>query len=311
MRYGTNKDKGEGIGKKNFMRTANTLKTVFLLVLLSALFLGMGHLIGGQNGMYFAFIMSLLMNLGAYWFSDKIVLAMHKVQPIKPGDSSGVYEIVEELCGLAKLPMPKVYRVPEQTPNAFATGRNPNHAAVAVTDGILRILNKRELRGVLAHEISHIQNRDILISTIVASLASAIMYLAHMLQWAGLMGGRRDGEGRGGLNPLVTIFTIVIAPLVAGLVQAAVSRTREFMADETGARHSQDPEALASALEKISNPALLKKFREDEMNPDMQPAFAHLYIVNHFSGQAVMSWFSTHPPVAERVKRLRAIRSLT
>ncbi len=287
------------------MKAINTLKTVFLLGLLSALFLGIGYSIGGQSGMYFAFMMSLLMNFGAYWFSDKIVLAMHKAKPIKPGDSSGVYEIVEELCKLAKLPTPKVYLIPERTPNAFATGRSPSHAAVAVTDGILRILNKRELRGVLAHEISHIQNRDILVSTIVAAFASAIMYLAHMLQWAGMMGHGRGGrEGGRGINPIVMLVTIILAPLVATLIQAAVSRTREYMADESGAGVSQDPEALASALQKISNPALIKGFQKDEMLPDMQPAFAHLYIVNHFSGKSVFNWFSTHPPVTERVKRL-------
>ena len=291
------------------MRAVNTLKTALLLVLLSALFLGIGHLIGGKSGMFFSFIMSLLMNFGAYWFSDKIVLAMHKAQAIKPGDSSGVYEIVEELCRLAKLPMPKVYRVPEQTPNAFATGRDPNNAAVAVTDGILRILNKRELRGVLAHEISHIQNRDILVSTIVAAFASAIMYLAHMMQWAGMMGhGRGSREGGRGMNPIVMLVTIILAPLVATLIQAAVSRTREYMADESGANVSQDPEALASALEKISNPEHKKRFQQDEMLPDMQPAFAHLYIVNHFSGESVMNWFSTHPPMKERVKRLLSKR---
>ena len=291
------------------MKAVNTLKTAFLLVLLSALFLGIGFAIGGQRGMYFAFMMSLLMNFGAYWFSDKIVLAMHKAQPIKPADPSGVYEIVEELCNLAQLPMPKVYRIPEWTPNAFATGRNPKNAAVAVTDGILKILNKKELRGVLAHEISHVQNRDILVSTIVAAFASAIMYLAHMMQWAGMMGGHRGGRGGGrGVNPVVMLATVILAPLVATLIQAAVSRTREYMADESGAHVSEDPEALASALEKISNPQLVKRFQEEEMLPDMQPAFAHLYIVNHFSGESVMSWFSTHPPVKERVKRLLSMR---
>ncbi len=290
------------------MRTFNMVKTALLLVLLSALFLAIGYLIGGQSGMFFAFIMSLVMNFGAYWFSDKIVLAMHKAQALKPGDSSGVYEIVEELCNLARLPMPKVYRIPEWTPNAFATGRNPKNAAVAVTDGILKILNKKELRGVLAHEISHIQNRDILVSTIVAAFASAIMYLAHMMQWAGMMGGHRGGRGGGrGVNPVVMLATVILAPLVATLIQAAVSRTREYMADESGAHVSEDPEALASALEKISNPQLVKRFQEEEMLPDMQPAFAHLYIVNHFSGESVMSWFSTHPPMKERVKRLRAM----
>ena len=291
------------------MKTFNTVKTALLLVLLSAFFLAIGYLVGGRSGMSFAFIMSLVMNLGAYWFSDKIVLAMHKAQAIKPQDPSGVYEIVEELCRLAKLPMPKVYRIPEWTPNAFATGRNPKNAAVAVTDGILKILDKRELRGVLAHEISHIQNRDILVSTIVAAFASAIMYFAHMMQWAGMM-GRSGGRGSGrGVNPVVMLVTIILAPLVATLIQAAVSRTREYMADESGAGVSQDPEALASALEKISNPALIKGFQKDEMLPDMQPAFAHLYIVNHFSGKSVFSWFSTHPPMKERLARLRRMRS--
>ncbi len=287
----------------------NQIKTILLLTALSALFLSIGYSIGGQSGMGYALVMSLVMNFGAYWFSDKLVLAMHKARPVGPGHESGVYEMIQELCAKAGLPMPKVYIVPEYAPNAFATGRNPQNAAVAVTEGILRILTPRELRGVLAHEISHIGNRDILISTIVASLASAIMYLAHMLQWAGLMGGhRRDENDRGGINPLAMIFTIVLAPLVATLVQAAISRTREFMADHSGAEVSEDPEALASALQKISDPALLKQFREDEMNPDMQPAFSHLYIVNHFSGESVMSWFSTHPPVKERVKRLLAMK---
>lgn len=288
---------------------ANQLKTVLLLAALSGLFLAIGYGLGGRSGMMMALVLSLGMNFMAYWFSDKMVLAMHKAKPVEAGHPSGVHEMVSELCRGAGLPMPKTYLVPEWTPNAFATGRDPNHAAVAVTEGILKILDRRELRAVLAHEISHIQNRDILVSTIVASLASAIMYVAHMAQWAGLVGGRRDGGGRGGINPIVMILTIVVAPLVAGLVQAAVSRTREFMADEAGAHHSQDAEGLALALEKISNPALARRFRDEEMNPDLQPAFAHLYIINHFSGEAVMSWFSTHPPVAERVRRLRALGS--
>jgi heat shock protein HtpX len=291
------------------MKAVNTLKTVFLLVILSCLFLAIGYAVGGRGGMAIAFTMSLLMNFGAYWFSDKIVLAMHKARPIKPGEPGEVYEIVEELCGIAKLPVPKVYLIPERTPNAFATGRDPSHSAVAVTEGILRILNKRELRGVLAHEISHIQNRDILVSTIVAAFASAIMYLAHMLQWAGLMGyGRNSREGGRGMNPIVMLVTIILAPLVATLIQAAVSRTREFMADESGAHVSDDPWALATALQKISDPQLTKRFQQDEMLPDMQPAFAHLYIVNHFSGESIMSWFSTHPPVKERVQRLLSMR---
>ena len=286
----------------------NQIKTVLLLTTLSALFLGIGYMLGGQMGIGYALVMSLVMNFGAYWFSDKLVLAMHRAQPIGPGHSSDVYEIIQDLCQKAGLPMPKVYVVPELVPNAFATGRDPQHAAVAVTEGILQILNPRELRGVLAHEISHIQNRDILVSTIVASIASAIMYLAHILQWIGFMGHHRDENNRGGIHPLAMLFTIILAPMVAILVQAAISRTREFMADESGAHVTEDPEALASALQKISDPRLVKQFQRDEMMPDMQPAFSHLYIVNHFSGESVLHWFSTHPPVKERVKRLLALR---
>lgn len=285
----------------------NQFKTVLLLAALSGLFMLVGYGLGGRAGMTTALVLSLGMNFAAYWFSDKMVLATHRARPVGPGHPSGVHETVAELCQKAGLPMPATYIVPEWAPNAFATGRDPQHAAVAVTEGILRILDRRELRAVLAHEIAHIQNRDILVSTLVASIASAIMYLAHMLQWAGLMGGRRDGEGRGGINPLVMILTVILAPVVASLVRAAVSRTREFMADEDGAKNSEDPEALASALEKISDPSLLKKFQREEMNPDMQPAFAHLYIVNHFAGEQIFGWFATHPPVAERVRRLRRI----
>lgn len=288
----------------------NQIKTVLLLTALSALFLGIGHMLGGRAGMGYALILSLVMNLGAYWFSDKLVLAMHRAQPIGPGHASGVYEILEELCGKARLPMPKVYVVPEMAPNAFATGRNPQNAAVAVTEGILEILSPRELRGVLAHEISHIGNRDILVSTVVACFASAIMYLAHMMQWIGFLGHSRDEEGRGGIHPLAMIFTIILAPLVATLVQAAISRTREFMADESGAHVSEDPEALASALQKISDPLLVKQFQRQDAMADMQPAFSHLYIVNHFSGEHVLNWFSTHPPVTERVRKLLSLRGV-
>ncbi len=288
----------------------NTMRTVLLLTSLAALFMGIGYLFGGQSGMMTALGISLLMNFGAYWFSDKIVLSIHGAKPLSAGDAWGVHEMVKELSVKAGIPMPKVYMIPDRAPNAFATGRDPDHAAVAVTQGIVEILSPRELRGVLAHELGHVKNRDILISTMVASIASAIMYLAHMLQWAGIMGGgqSRDGEGRGGVNPLAMIFTIVVAPLVAALIQMAVSRTREYMADDTGAEVSDDPEALASALEKISNPNLVRKFQNDDAMPDMQPAFSHLYIVNHFSGEGVMNLFSTHPPVKERVKKLRARR---
>lgn len=286
----------------------NQVKTIVLLTLLSMLFLWMGNLIGGRSGMGVALILSLVMNFGSYWFSDKLVLAAHRAKPINPGDPSGVYEIVQELCQKGNLPMPKVYRVPDLTPNAFATGRNPKHAAVAVTEGILQILSPRELRGVLGHEISHIKNSDILVSTIVASIASAIMYLTHILQWAGMFsGGRRDEEGRGGLNPILMLVTIILAPLAATLVQAAISRSREFMADESGADVSSDPEALASALQKISDPSLIAQIKKGG-SVENNPAFSHLYIINHFSGESIMSLFSTHPPVKERVRRLMSMR---
>lgn len=286
----------------------NQIKTVLLLTALSALFLLIGYSLGGQSGIVGALVMSIVMNFGAYWFSDKLVLAMHRAKPIGPGHESRVYEIVEGLCHEAGMSMPKVYVIPEQAPNAFATGRNPKNAAVAVTEGILRILDEKELRGVLAHELSHIANRDILVSTIVASIASAIMYLAHMLQWIGLSGGHRNDENRGGIHPLAMLFTVILAPLVATLVQASVSRTREFMADESGAIMSKDPGALASALQKISDPQLIRRFQRDEMMRDMQPAFSHLYIVNHFSGESVLSWFSTHPPVKQRIKKLLELK---
>lgn len=287
----------------------NTLITVLLLTAISALFLSIGHMLGGQAGMMTALMMSLVMNFGAYWFSDKIVLSMHKAVPVGQGHPSGVYEMVQDLCARASLPLPRVYIIPEGAPNAFATGRDPHHSAVAVTEGLLDILDPRELRGVLAHELSHIQNRDILVSTIVATMASAILYLAHMMQWVGMLGGHRDQNGRGGMHPLAMLFTILIAPLAATLVQAAVSRTREYMADESGASISQDPEALASALEKISSPQVSRFAREhSQVSPDMQPAFSHMYIVNHFAGESMMNLFSTHPPTAKRVEKLLAMK---
>lgn len=277
------------------------LKTAFLLVLLSAIFLALGYAIGGQQGVMVAFVMSLVMNVGSYWFSDKIVLSMHQAKEL-PKDHA-VYRLVEGLSQNAGIPMPKVYWIPQLAPNAFATGRDPQHAAVAVTEGILRILDERELRGVLAHELGHVKNRDILISTVVATLASAIMYLAHMLRWSGMM--RRSGDDREGMNPAVLLAVVILAPIATSLVQFAVSRSREYFADETGAGIAGDPEGLASALEKISNPAMSKEFQRQTLNPDMQPALSHLYIVNHFSMESALSLFSTHPPAKERIRRLR------
>ncbi|HTL47185.1 MAG TPA: zinc metalloprotease HtpX [Verrucomicrobiae bacterium] len=288
----------------------NQMKTMVLLVTLSAIFLSLGYMLGGRSGMEYALIMSFVMNFGAYWFSDKMVLAMHQARPIGPGHESGVYEIIQELCQKSGLPMPKVYVTPQMAPNAFATGRDPNHAAVAVTQGILQVLDARELRGVLAHEISHVRNRDILVSTIVACIATAIMYLSHMMRWFGgyALRSSRDDDDRGGVNPLALILTIVLAPLVATLIQAAVSRTREYMADESGAHVCDDPEALASALAKISDPSVLRQLGQRyELSPQLLPAVSHLYIVNHLSGDTLFSLFSTHPPVKQRIERLMAM----
>ncbi len=283
------------------------IKTVFLLTLLSAIFLGIGYTIGGQQGVLMAFVMSMVMNVGSYWFSDKMVLKMHQAKELGPDHQ--VYGIVESLCQNAQIPMPKVYWVPQMAPNAFATGRDPQHAAVAVTEGMLRLLETRELRGVLAHELGHVKNRDILISTIVATLATAIMYIAHMLQWGMMSRGHRDDNRGGGMNPLVMMAVVILAPIATSLVQFAISRSREYLADETGARIAGDPEGLASALEKISNPQMTTTFQQQTMNPDMQPALSHLYIVNHFSAKSALSLFSTHPPAEERIKRLRGMRS--
>ncbi len=282
-----------------------SIRTALLLVVLGAIFLGIGWLLGGSQGMLFALVMSLVMNVGAYWFSDKMVLAIHGAKEL-PADHA-VSQMVRELCARSKTPMPKVYGVQDKAPNAFATGRDPHHAAVAVTEGLLRVLEHHEVRAVLAHELGHVRNRDILISTIVACFASAVMYLAHMAQWVGLFGGRQHGERS--INPIALVAVVVLAPLATMIVQFAVSRAREYGADEEGARLSGDPEALATALEKISNPNLVKRFQTDEAMPDMQPAFSHLYIVNHFSSGSVLSIFSTHPPVKERVERLRRMVS--
>ncbi len=287
---------------------SNQIKTVALLAAIGALFLWIGNALGGQPGMITALLLSLAMNAGAYWFSDKVVLAMHGAKQLQSNDPYGISAMVSELAAKAEIPMPKVYLIEEGAPNAFATGRDPSHSAVAVTTGLLTLLNERELRGVLAHELGHIKNRDILISTIVACFASAVMYLAHMLQWFGAAAGHsREGERHGTVNPIVLLFTVLVAPVIATLVQMAVSRTREYMADESGAGIAEDPEALASALEKISNPDRVRQFQREDRVADMQPAFAHLYIVNHFSNESVLSWFSTHPPVKDRVRKLRAL----
>jgi len=281
---------------------SNVFKTGLLLAVLTAMLVLIGGAIGGQQGMVIAFVIALAMNFFSYWFSDKIVLAAYGAKPIEEAEAPRLYAIVHRLATRAGIPMPRVYLVPSETPNAFATGRNPQHAVVAVTEGIMRILDEEELEGVLAHELSHVKNRDVLISTIAATLAGAITYLAHMAQWAAMFGGRSRDDEEGGSNPIAMILLAILAPIAAMLVQMAVSRSREFQADATGAQVAGKPWGLAKALEK------LQMANEAVPMADATPATAHLFIVNPLSGQTLMRLFSTHPPLEERIARLRAMR---
>jgi heat shock protein HtpX len=277
----------------------NTLKTTFLMALLTVLLVTIGGALGGEGGLILAFIFALVMNGVSYWFSDKIVLRMYGGQEVTQEQAPKLHRIVQELALRAKIPMPKLYLIPQDTPNAFATGRNENHAAVAVTQGILQILSEAELRGVLAHELSHIKNRDILVGTIAATMAGAISMLANMAHWGMIFGGRGTDE-RGGAHPIVALAMIIIAPLAALLVQMAISRSREYGADATGAAISGDPLSLASALSKLQRGAV-------RIPMEANPATAHMFIVNPLTGGGLMSLFSTHPPMEERIRRLEAM----
>jgi len=281
---------------------SNIFKTGLLLAVLTAMLVLLGGAIGGQQGMMIAFFLALAMNFVSYWFSDKIVLAAYGAQPIDEAAAPRLYAIVHRLATRADIPMPRVYLIPSETPNAFATGRNPQHAVVAVTEGIMRILDEEELEGVLAHELSHVKNRDVLIATVAATLAGAITYLAHMAQWTAMFGGRSGDDEEGGSNPIAMILLAVLAPIAALLVQMAVSRSREFQADATGARVAGRPWGLAKALEK------LQMANQAMPMANATPATAHLFIVNPLSGQTLMRLFSTHPPLEERIARLRAMR---
>jgi heat shock protein HtpX len=282
----------------------NLVKTGVLLAALTVLLVLIGGALGGQQGMVLAFVMAMVMNFGSYWFSDRIVLAMYRAQPVDEAQAPGLYRIVRTLATRAGIPMPRIYLLPDETPNAFATGRNPQHAAVAVTDGIMRIMSEEELEGVLAHELSHVQNRDTLIMAIAATLAGAITYVAHMAQWAMIFGGgRRDSDehesGAGGA--LGGLLMVVLAPIAATLIQLAVSRSREYQADASGAHMAGQPWGLAKALEKLEMASKMAPMQ------DATPATAHLFIVNPLTGGGWTTLFSTHPPIAERVARLRAM----
>jgi heat shock protein HtpX len=279
---------------------ANAMKTTLFLALLTGLFVAVGGLLGGQSGMVMAFGLALVMNFVSYWFSDKIVLKMYGAKPLAEGDAPVVHRIVRNLATKAGIPMPKLYILPSAAPNAFATGRSPQHAAVAVTDGILRIMDEAELEGVLAHELSHVLNRDVLISTVAATIAGAISMLANIAQWGMMFGGSRDEEGRG-TNPIAMILTIILAPLAAMLIQMAVSRSREYQADASGARLTRNPLGLASALGKLDQASRVVQM-------DANPATAHLFIVNPLTGRSLMNLFMTHPPIQDRIARLRSMR---
>jgi heat shock protein HtpX len=276
----------------------NHFKTFLLMLVLTALFILVGTAIGGKSGAIYAFVFAALVNFFTYWFSDKIVLRMYGAREVSQSEAPELYGVVAELTSKASLPMPKVYIMENETPNAFATGRNPEHAAVAVTTGILKILSKEELMGVIGHELSHIRNRDILISTIAATIAGAISMLATMARWGAMFGGfRSDNEegGRGG-NILVVLLVSIFASIAAMLIQMAISRSREYMADEGGA-HLAHPHSLAKALGKLEVAA-------QRIPMEANPSTAHMFIVNPLRGGGVLSLFSTHPPIEERIARL-------
>jgi heat shock protein HtpX len=282
----------------------NGFRTTILLAALTALVVWIGQMLGGSQGAVLALVMAGAMNFFSYWFSDKIVLKMYGAQEISENEDPELYGIVRELTVRAGLPMPKVYMIPEETPNAFATGRNPEHAAVAVTQGIRRILDKRELAGVLGHELSHVKHRDILISSIAATLAGAISYLAYMAQWAAIFGGGSRDREEGGSNIFGLLFMMIVAPMAAMLIQMAVSRSREYMADEGGAKVSADPLALASALRKLQMGAQNIPLQVSDATAN---STAHMFIVNPLSGSGIAHLFSTHPPMEERIARLEAM----
>ena len=273
------------------------LKTLMLMAALSAVLIFMGGALGGQQGIMFALVFALIMNVGSYWYSDKIVLSMYRAQELAPEDAPVVHQIVEELARNAGVPKPRLYIVPQDAPNAFATGRDPEHGVIAVTQGIMRLLPPEQLRGVLAHEMAHIANRDILVQTVAGVIASAITAIANMLQWAMIFGGNRDEEGNS-TNPLAAIALMILGPIAASLIQMAISRRREYMADAAGASYCKDPMALAYALNNLD---------AYSRNIPMQanPATENMFIVNPLTGGSVQRLFSTHPPMEERIANLQ------
>jgi len=276
----------------------NMFKTMILMTGLTLILIWGGHALGGQSGMTIALMFALVMNVSSYWFSDKIVLKMYRAKEVSEAEAPELHSMVRRLSQKAEIPMPRVYLINERQPNAFATGRNPEHAAIAVTAGIMNILSREELEGVIGHELSHIKHRDILIGTVAATLAGAITYLAHMAQWAMIFGGRDDDEGG---NPLASIVMMIVAPIAAMLVQMAISRSREYAADAGGAKIAGNPAYLAGALKKL-------QMASQQIPMNAQPTTAHMFIVNPLSGRGIARLFSTHPPMEERIARLEGMR---
>lgn len=274
---------------------ANRFKTVLLLGVLTAIILFIGGL-WGKQGLTIALVLSVVMNFGSYFFSDKIALRMYRAQPVSKEQAPEMYRIVEFLCARTGIPLPRLYVIPSESPNAFATGRNPQHASVAVTQGALKLLNEQELTGVLAHELAHVKNRDILISSIAATVAGAIMWISQMARFAAIFGGGRDSDDDGG-GILGFLVMIIVAPIAALLIQLYISRTREFLADASGAQAAGDPRGLASALRKLEDYS-----KRVPMNAS--PSSAHMFIMHPFSGRSLMNLFSTHPPTRKRIERL-------
>jgi heat shock protein HtpX len=278
----------------------NQIRTAFLLAVMTVFIVFIGNLLGGRQGMILAFFLAAAMNLFSYWFSDKMVLKMYRAQELSPKEAPELYTLVKGLTQKAGLPMPRVYIIPQDSPNAFATGRNPEHAVIAVTQGLLRILNQEELKGVLAHELAHVKNRDILIGTIAATMAGAVMILASMARWSAFFGGsgRNDEEGRGGLGFIGVMVVSILAPIAAMVIQMAVSRSREYLADSTGSTFAGHPEGLAGALEKLGA-------YSSRVPMEANPQTAHMFIVNPLTGKSLMNLFSTHPPLEDRIAKLR------
>jgi heat shock protein HtpX len=277
----------------------NNIKTMFLLVTLTLILIWAGAAMGGKQGMTIALIFALGMNFFAYWFSDKIVLKMYKAKEVTEAEAPDLYGTVRRLAQKAEIPMPRVYIIDQEQPNAFATGRNPQHAAVAVTTGIMRILSKEELQGVIGHELAHVKHRDILISTIAATIAGAISFLAQMAQWAMIFGGHRGDDEEGG-SPIAAIIMMIVGPIAALIIQMAISRSREYVADEGGARIAGNPRYLSEALRKLH-------MASQKIPMDANPATSHMFIVNPLSGGGILKLFSTHPPIEERISRLESM----